>query len=227
MTADEVRRAVAAGSDYTKKTQALAAQMRAVEEQQKALATVLPYIQPELARVQQTLEGVARPDPALLETDPTAYHKAYAQYEHAREEQARLGQLTQLQQQAAERAMAEQVAKANEVLAETYPQWKDPAIRSQWQTEIATWAEGQGYRKEELRRLVDPRQLVTMMKAMSFDRMLKGAKTTAPMAPPPAHGSAPPPAPVQQIQQAEDAFGAKADFRSGAALLAARRANAR
>jgi hypothetical protein len=220
-----VRRAVAAASDYTQKTQALARDRQALEQQQQALATVLPYLQPELARIQQQIAGVPRPDASLIESNPQEYLRQRAAYEAATDEQGRLGQLTQVQQEAAQRALAEQVQRGNEELAKQFPQWADPQIRAEWQRQIADWAMTKaGFNRQELSRLADHRQLTVMMKAYQWDRMMDGARTGAPIQSAPPRGVAPPPAPAQRVSDAESAFEARPNFRNAAALLGARRA---
>jgi hypothetical protein len=225
---DEVRRAMAAAQDYTQKTQALARERQALQQQQEALATVLPYIQPELARIQQQIAGVQRPDPALIDTNPTEYLRQRAAFEAAADEQGRMGTLTQLQQQAMERALSEQVSRSNEALAKEFPDWGDPAKRSDWQQRIATWAMDQaGFQRQELARLSDHRQLKVMMKAMMFDALKEGAVTRAPQQQRPARGSAPPPAPAAAVSSAEQAFQQRPNIRNAANLLTAQRAAAR
>jgi hypothetical protein len=225
---DEVRRAMAAAQDYTQKTQALARDRQALQQQQEALATVLPYIQPELARVQQQLQGVARPDPTLIDTNPQEYLRQRAAYEAAADEQGRMGTLTQLQQQAMERALSEQVSRSNEALAQEFPDWGDPQKRSEWQQRIATWAmDTGGFQKQELARLSDHRQLKVMMKAMMFDKLKEGATTSAPKRAAPVRGSAPPPAPAAAVSAAETAFDQRPNIRNAAHLLTAQRAAAR
>jgi hypothetical protein len=224
VSADEVRRAFAAATDYTQKTQALARERQQLQQQQEALATVLPYIQPELERVQQQITSVARPDPTLIDSNPQEYLRQRAAYEAAYDEQGRLAQLTQLQQQAQERALAAQVAASNEALAKQFPDWGDPAKRSVWQQRIAAWAEQTaGFQRQELMRLSDHRQLTVMMKAMLWDHMKNGAVTAAPRQQAPVRGTRPPPAPAAAIQDAEQAFTEKATMRNATALLTARR----
>lgn len=224
ITADEVRRAMAASADYTKKTQALAEQQRVLAEQQQALATVLPYLQPELAAIQKRIEGVPPPDPALIETDHQAYLRHLAAWHAAQEEQNRLGQLHALQQQASDRALAEQVHRSNEALAQALPQWGDPSIRAEWQRRIAEWAMDRGgFQRAELSRLSDHRQVMTMMKAMMWDNMVSGAKTSAPQTTTPARGVAPPPPQSERVRLAEEAFKASPTSNNAIALVNARR----
>jgi hypothetical protein len=225
-TTAQLREAVLKSADYTAKTQELAEQRRALQSQQEALATVLPYIQPELARLAQTVQGTARPDAALLQTDPQQYLQQLAQFEAAREEQGRLGNLTALQQQAYQRAMEQQVAAANEQLAKEFPFWADPTERAAAQQQLVEWATTKGgFNRDELRGVTNAHYLKTMMKAMQFDRWVEGAKTTAPQPrlQAPVRGAAPPPAPTERIQVAEQSFDQKPNVRNAAALLAARR----
>ena len=223
----ELREHVLKATDYTKKTQELATQRQALEAQQQALATVLPYIQPELQRLAESVQNAPqRPDPRLLDADPNRYHRERAVYEQAVEEQGRLANLTTLQQQAANRALEQQVSAANESLAKEFPFWADPQQRLEAQQQIVRWATTKGgFQEHELRGLSNPAHLKAMMKAAMFDRWVEGAKTSAPptMAPT-ARGVAPPPAVTERVQAAQERFDAKPDFRSGAALLAARRA---
>ena len=223
----ELREHVLKATDYTKKTQELAAQRQELEARQQALATVLPYIQPELQRLAESVRNAPqRPDPRLLDADPNRYHRERAVYEQAVEEQGRLANLTTLQQQAANRALEQQVSAANESLAKEFPFWADPQQRLEAQQQIVRWATTKGgFQEHELRGLSNPAHLKAMMKAAMFDRWVEGAKTSAPptMAPT-ARGVAPPPAVTERVQAAQERFDAKPDFRSGAALLAARRA---
>ena len=79
--------------------------------------------------------------------------------------------------------------------------------------------------RDELRGLTSPHHLKAMMKASMFDRWVEGAKTSAPQPrlQAPVRGAAPPPAPTERIQVAEQSFDQKPNVRNAAALLAARR----
>ena len=92
-TTAQLREAVLKVADYTQKTQELAQQRQAVQAQQEAFATVLPFLQPELQRLAQVVGNAPpMPDPALAQTDPTRYVQERAQYDAAMAEQQRLRQ---------------------------------------------------------------------------------------------------------------------------------------
>ena len=225
----QLREAISKAADYTQKTQALAEQNRQLQAQQQALAAVLPYIQPELAKLGEIVgQQAQKPDIALMQSDPQRYFTELHRYEQVRAEQERLGGLTRIQAEAAERAMAQQVAKGNEQLAAEFPFWADPKERAAAQAQIVEWATTRGgFTRDELRGVTDPRALKLMMKAAQFDRWVSGTRTSAPAQTThsPVRGTAPPPAPTERVSVANEAFEAKPSIRSGAALLAARRAN--
>jgi hypothetical protein len=226
-TSAELREAVLKSTDYTRKTQELAQQRQQLEAQQRALAEVLPHIQPELMRLQEMVQNPPQPpDPSLIETNQQQYLRERAQYEHALAEQQRLFSLNNLQGQAQQRALEQQVAVANEQLAKELPFWADPQQRLEAQQQIVEWATSKGgFSRDELRGLSSPHHLKTMMKAAMFDRWVEGAKTSAPPSSSvPARGVAPPPAPSERVAAATEAFHARPDIRGGAALIAARRA---
>ena len=225
----QLRQAVLQAQDYTKKTQELAVQRQQLQQQAEALATVLPHIQPELAKLGQQLQGAAPPDHSLIDSNPQEYLRQFHAYQQAAAEQQRLGTLTQLQQQAYQRAMTQQVEAGNKALAEKYDFWRDDAMRGVVQKDIANWAQTKGgFTAQELQGLSDPRHVEAMMKAMMYDRMVDGAKTSAPQRPQTARvrGVPPPPAPAAAVHAAEQAFEAQPNTRNAAALLSARRSNA-
>ena len=236
--AAEVHKALAEYGDYTRKTQALAAQQRQVQdqarqlsalaEQHKAFETVLPLLQPELNRLASSFQLAPQPDMALLETDPQGYLRQLAQHQASQAELQRLQQIMGVQTQAQQRSLAQAVDKANAVLSEKYPVWRDPAQREVLQNQIVEWATTKGgFSRDELKNLADHRHLETMMKAAMYDRLSEGAKTRAPAQMAPAAGAPPPPPAPARVRDAEAAFAAKPDWRTGAALLGARRASGR
>ena len=229
VTAAQIRTAMGQAADYTRKTQELAAQRQQLQQQAEALATVLPHIQPELQKLGQQLQGAAPPDPSMIETDPQGYLRQFAAYQQATAEQQRLGTLTQLQQQAYERSMMQQVEAGNKVLSEKYEFWRDDAQRAAVQRDIAAWATAKGgYSRQELQGLSDPRHVESMMKAMMWDKMVEGAKTRAPAPVQTARvrGTPPPPPAAAAVQALEQAFDAAPNARNAAALLSARRSAA-
>ena len=224
----QLRQAVLQSQDYTRKTQELAAQRQQLQQQAEALATVLPHIQPELQKLGQQLQGTPPPDHTLIDSNPQEYLRQFHAYQQAAAEQQRLGSLSTLQQQALERHISQQVEAGNKVLAEKYEFWRDDTMRAQVQRDIANWAQSEGgFTKQELQSLTDPRHVQVMMRAMMYDRMVKGSTTTAPpqIQTARARGTAPPPPQAATVQAAETSFDTTPNIRTGTALLSARRSS--
>lgn len=225
----QLREAVSKARDYTQKTQQLAEQQRALQAQQESLATILPYIQPELARLQEALAAPPpKPDDSLIATDPQLYLQQKAAYERVLEEQQRLAGLNQLQAQARAQMVEQQLAAANKQLEAEFPWWADPVERDKARAELIAWAtEKGGYTRQELGHLVDARHLKMMMKAAYYDKWVSGTRTQAPRAQQAAQvrGTPPPPAPTERVAQAEQSFDSRPNIRNATALLTARRSN--
>ena len=191
---------------------------------------MLPYIQPELAKLHELVgQQAQKPDIGLMQSDPQRYFTELHRYEQVRAEQERLGGLTRIQAEAAERAMAQQVAAGQRAAgAGNFPSGRIAKERAAAQAQIVEWATTKGgFSRDELRGLTDPRALKLMMKAAQFDKWVSGTRTSAPAQTTraPVRGTAPPPAPTERVSVASQAFEDKPSIRSGAALLAARRAN--
>lgn len=221
---DQLREQIRLAADYTYKTSQVAQQRQEIEQQRAALAQFMPLIQPELERMHQQMAQVAYPDPALRHTDPAAYWDQVARFQDAQVSQARLLQMQQMQLQARDAALAQQVEEGNRTLAQKYSFWADPVQRQQVQNWVKEWAVTQGgFTHDELRGLSNPKHLEALLKAASFDAHVANTRTSAPQptvrrAP---MGSAPPPRPAEVVQSAAAAFEAKPNWQNGAALLTA------
>ena len=227
-TAAELREAINKATDYTKKTQGLSEQQRQLAAQQQALSTVLPYIQPELARLAETIQQPPQgPSADLLETNPQEYLRQRVAWESQMQEYNRISNLTSIQQEAQNRAMEQAVAHGNAVLAREFPFWADRPQREQAQADIIEWATTKGgFDRADLGKLTSPAMLKAMMKAAAFDKWVGGAQTRAPQATvgAPVRGTPPPPAPTERVSTAEQTFDTRPNIRNAAALLGARRA---
>ena len=237
-TPDSLREQIRLAEDYTRKTQAVAEQARAVQaaqqqlrQQQQALDQFLPLIQPQVTQLQAMLADAPMPPPELRAQDPAAYWDAFARHQDAIVAHQRFFAMQQQQEAARNQAQAQAVAEGTAILAQKYPDvWGDPAARREAQDALVTWARGQGFNDAELQSLSNPRYVETMMKAAAWDNMQAGVRTAAPtptVRAAPARGAAPPPRPAEEIRAAQARFEAKPDWRNGAALLSAQQSASR
>jgi len=177
-------------SDYTKKTQELAAERKQIEEaisehreQIEATNAIREqYVQATgqfIAAAHGDLEQFARLDwRALKEEDPIEYVTKRDEY---REAQARIQHAQRLQQQAAvesdeQRAvlMQQHVVQEHALMAEKVPEWGDTEKRQELAGKIRGYAESIGYGQEEINGLADHRSLQVLLKAMQYDALQNG-----------------------------------------------------
>jgi hypothetical protein len=191
MTKAEVAEAYKAGlrqADYTKKTQEIAEQRKAAEQETaKAREERNQYAQ-GLQRAAAMLEGQLQEQQnidwqKLLDSDPVEYLK---QQHLAQTRQAQLQQTYQQQQQIQAQAKAEhEVALKSHVesqraeLIAKIPEWKDEAKLKAGATELREYLKTQGLSEQEIYSVTDHRAIVQSYKAMKYDQMMSKIATTA------------------------------------------------
>jgi len=166
-------------ADYTKKTQALAEQRKAVE-QEAAQATVerQQYAQ-LLSALTEQLQSMQSQEPdwnRLYNEDPLEYVRQkdiwrdnQEKLQAAQYEQQRIQALNQ-QQQAAQ---LQQIVEHNRSrLLEQVPAWNDKAKWEADRKALRDYGIEAGFSDEELNQAYDSRAVVALYKAMKYDRMM-------------------------------------------------------
>lgn len=175
-------------ADYTRKTQAVAEQRKAVEAAQAQVLERLTQYDQILSRF--TTQAPTPPDPAMRATDPVGYDEALATYVHqkhlyevataeqAKVQQERASETQRLQQQYWQEQATQLKTLAPELAADS------ETARAQRRA-VYDYGVKQGYSREMLDR-ASALDMVTLWKAQKYDAAL-AAKTNAPKpAPPPA-----------------------------------------
>jgi hypothetical protein len=214
------------GTDYTRKSQQLADFAREVQSAQAAVAELAPILTPILEQQIRALEGNLGEEPNWVElarTDPAQYNIRRAEWDMAARERNKLATLQAHQSQQTEAQQRAKLAEGHKQLVRALPGWEDPAKRGRIQGEIVKWGRENGYPDGELRALYEARYIVTLAKAMMFDRMMAGARTDAPVVPVVQRGSLPAPV-TEPVRSAESQFQERPSVRNAAQLLSARRA---
>ena len=171
------------GSDYTKKSQALAEDRKKVEAEahavQEAMQLREQYAQ-RLGQVQQLLEQDANNGVDLeqmKENDPIAWSIAIAEktennkkIQLIQQEQARLAQA---QQQQVAQHQAKMVAHESQMLTEKVKEFSDPKKAEQLKGEIRNFGKSIGFTDDELAQVYDHRHVMVMQKAMEYDKLQK------------------------------------------------------
>jgi hypothetical protein len=178
---DELIKGYQQGTDYTKKSQALAEQRKAVEAERIHLEQVKQERQAYAQKLQaldsfltQQNRGVDLD--VLKETDPIGYAVAVAEQSQrekqlavVRQEQQRIAQQQQAEQQA---SLQSHLRQESEKLVGLIPELATPqgdAIRKQ----IRDYAKSVGWTDQELSSVYDSRAVVSLYKAMKYEQLQK------------------------------------------------------
>lgn len=183
VTLDELMQGYQLGADYTKKTQEVAEQRKAVEAEQQAIqeakqvrdtyAQRLQAIEQFLTGNQDSPEDLA----ALKENDPIGYAVKVAEATEKKEqlaqvkaEQARLAQQQQAEQQ---QQMTKFVQQEAQKLSQVLPEFSDPAKGENLRNEIRNYGKSVGFTDNELAQVYDSRHVLILHKAMQYDKLQK------------------------------------------------------
>jgi hypothetical protein len=178
---DELIKGYQQGTDYTKKSQALAEQRKAIEAERGHLEQVKQERQAYAQKLQaldsfltQQNQGVDLD--VLKETDPIGYAVAVAEQSQrekqlavVRNEQQRIAQQQQAEQQS---QLQNHLRQESEKLVSLIPELATPqgdAVRKQ----IRDYAKSVGWSDQELSSVYDSRAVHTLYKAMKYEQLQK------------------------------------------------------
>ena len=183
---DELIKGYSRQSDYTRKTQELSEQRKSIEANQNKWNAEIQQIQTERQQYVSALQNViensmgsldqfATVDWATLKNDnPLEYITKRDEY---REAQDKVRQAQFQQQQAQQAHQQESQQNHRRVLQEEHgrlvaalPEWGEQETRQKLSGDIKEYALSQGYTTEEISSLIDHRSLMTIYKAMKYDR---------------------------------------------------------
>ena len=183
VTLDELMQGYQLGADYTKKTQEVAEQRKAVEAEAKAIQEA-KQVRDQYAQRLQSIEqfltsGQDSPEDlvAMKENDPIGYAVKVAELTEKKEQlaQVRAEQQRLAQQQQAERQqeMAKHVQQEAQKLSQVLPEFSDPTKGEQLRSEIRNYGKSVGFTDQELAQVYDSRHVLMLHKAMQYDKLQK------------------------------------------------------
>lgn len=182
VTVDELIKSYQLGTDYTKKTQDLAEQRKALEAE-SAKASEMVKLSEQYAQKLQQVEQLLLKDndetnlDELKENDPIQYAvKVAEQTENMKKLQAiRHEQMMVAQQQKAHRdeELAKYVQAEAVKMTEMIPEFSDKKKGEQVKNEIRSFGKSIGFTDEELAQVYDSRHVNVLYKAMKYDRLMK------------------------------------------------------
>lgn len=182
VTLDELMQGYQLGADYTKKTQELSELRKANEAEAKAIQEskqVRDQYAQRLKAIEEFLTaGTSEADLAQLkENDPIGYAVKIAEQTERKEqlnavkaEQDRIAKEQQADYaQAMQRYVADEAQKLNRVL----PEFSDKVKGEQLRNEIRNYGKSVGFTDQELAQVYDSRYVLTLHKAMQYDKLQK------------------------------------------------------
>ena len=181
LTLSELKSLAQQGADYTKKTQQVAEQRKALEAEAKAIEEA-KYLRDAYAQRLQAMEQLLNsPEQSedleyLKESDPIGYAVRVAEKQQQREQlqAVQLERQRIAEQQQAEYAQQMQgyLAQQAEQLAKVLPEYTDPVKGETLRSELRSFAKSNlGFSDEELSMVRDSRQVIALHKAMLYDKL--------------------------------------------------------
>lgn len=180
---DELLKGYSRTADYTKKTQELAENRKAVEAERARIeeaSRLRDQYAERLGVIEQMLSQTEKAEDlsALKETDPIGYAVKVAEQSErekqlaaVRAERQRLAQSQQAEQ--SERLKAHLAAEAAK-LREAIPEMSDEVKGEVVKRDIRDFAKSIGFSDQELAQVYDSRAVLTLYKAMQYDKLQKG-----------------------------------------------------
>lgn len=164
--------------DYTRKTQALAEERKALKSEAASVQQERAQYAQLLTALSQQLEHVAtqEPDQTLLDTDPIEYFRREKVWRDSREKlqaaQFEAQRVQTLQQQEQENSLRDIVKSSREKMLEAVPAWKDTKRWEQDKPKILEYGRSVGFSDEELGQAYDHRAVVLLNKARLYDELV-------------------------------------------------------
>lgn len=185
VTLGELKRGFLRQSDYTRKTQEVAQDRRAISEAAQRLTQADQTLRQQLDLAVTVLQSSLPqpPDPGLINTDAVGYLQQKAAYDQRMAELNRLAQArTEAEQRAQETQsyrFRENVAAEMQALTDKVPEFRSPEKRTAFMTEAADIASrAYGLSGEEIGNIVDHRQVLVLRDAIAY-RKLQSEKMRA------------------------------------------------
>jgi len=180
VTLNELIKSYQLGTDYTKKSQAVAEERKAVESERQAVQEA-KQMRDTYAQRLEMIEQMLQPQQEenleyLKETDPIGYSVKVAEMVQRDKQlsavQAERSRINQQQEQDRQAQMQHVVAEEMQKLSAYIPEFTDPAKGETIRNDIRAFAKQVGFSDNELAAVYDSRAVLTLYKAMQYDKLV-------------------------------------------------------
>ena len=182
---DELLNGYSRQSSFTKKSQQLAEDRKAMESLQQQYNTEVSQIQQERQQYAQYLQNVIENSKldewgsidweALKRDDPIEFVTKREEFRMAQDQVRQLqAEQTSAQQKAhhgQQQQWQEAVKSEHAALVDKLPEWGKPDAQRELAGKLRDYAKGQGYQDEEIDTLVDHRSFIVLNKARMYDEL--------------------------------------------------------
>jgi hypothetical protein len=182
LTLTELKSLAQQGADYTKKTQQVAEQRKALEAESVAIDQARQLRDAYAERLQAMEQLLSSPEQSenleyLKESDPIGYAVRVAEISQQKEQlqaiQAERYRIAEQQQAEQQHALQGYIAQQAARLSEVLPEYSDPVKGEALRSELRSFAKDIGFTDQELSMVRDSRQVLALHKAMLYDKLQK------------------------------------------------------
>ena len=168
------------GADYTRKTQQLAEQRKALEAESQSVIQAKQLRDAYADRLQMIEQMLSAQDSnedldSLKENDPIGYAVKVAEMQQKEKQmyavQAERQRIAQEQQAEYSQNMQKYLATQAQELTKVIPEYADPEKGEVLRNDLRKFAKSVGFSDEDLSQVVDHRQVLTLYKAMQYDKL--------------------------------------------------------
>ena len=180
VTLDELIKSYQLGTDYTKKSQAVAEERKAVEAERQRIEEA-KYLRDQYAERLQVIEQMLNQQPEtenldyLKENDPIGYAVKVAELSQREKQlaqvQAERQRIAMQQEQERQEQLGSVIQAEARKLAEVIPEYADPKKGEAMRRELREFGLKVGFSDQELAGVYDSRAVVTLWKAMQYDKL--------------------------------------------------------
>jgi hypothetical protein len=181
VTLDELIKSYQLGTDYTKKSQAVAEERKAVEAERQAIQEA-KALRDQYAQRLEIMEQMLRPQDEtenlanLKETDPIGYSVKVAEMVERDKQlnavRAERERIAQQQEQERQQNLQRMVAEESQKLVAAVPEFADPTKGEALRKDIRSFGKSLGFSDQELASVYDSRAVLTLYKAMQYDKLM-------------------------------------------------------
>ncbi len=180
VTLDELIKSYQLGTDYTKKSQAVAEERKVVEAERQRIEEA-KYLRDQYAERLQVIEQMLNQQPEtenldyLKENDPIGYAVKVAELSQREKQlaqvQAERQRIAQQQEQERQEQLGSVIQAEARKLAEVIPEYADPKRGDAMKRELREFGLKLGFSEQELAGVYDSRAVLALYKAMQYDKL--------------------------------------------------------